>query len=51
MSLPRDRLRFDGFSEALCRIREGRGHLEASNSRFAPNIPIRAMSEGSLGTM
>jgi hypothetical protein len=22
-----------------------------SNSRFAPNIPIRAMSEGSLGTI
>ena len=22
-----------------------------SNSRFAPNNPIRAMSEGSLGTM
>ena len=23
----------------------------SSNSRFAPNIPIRAMSEGSLGTI
>ena len=25
--------------------------VRTSNSRFAPNIPIRAMSEGSLGTI
>jgi hypothetical protein len=27
------------------------GWTDGSNSRFAPNIPIRAMSEGSLGTI
>ena len=27
------------------------GYALGSNSRFAPNIPIRAMSEGSLGTI
>ena len=25
--------------------------FQGSNSRFAPNIPVRAMSEGSLGTI